>query len=132
MNSICPLDSIYSGEAALTSLPPKSSNDEQDDRRRDCDDDDDGEDWDREVESILSSLHTEKEEEEEEDTDDKDRLEYVDAPLFLGLMKILVNEISVDDDDGGGEMSLRNTKVDYEGLMESVAAADVEVPEVTW
>ena len=131
MNSICPLDSIYSGEAALTSLPPKSSNDVQDDRRTDSDDDDDGEDWDREVESILSSLHTEKEE-EEKDTDEKDGLEYVDAPLFLGLMKILVNDTLVDDDDDGGGMSLRNTKVDYEGLMESVAAADVEVPEVTW
>ena len=127
MNPICPIDTLFLPDRGFASIPSAletDSDNESDERDSRVDEGPGDIDFDTEVESILSSLNTE--EEAEPPVDSKDSA-FVDAALFLGLMKIIVDETRSE-----AEVKARKTKTDYEELMALSMANESEMPEVAW
>ena len=127
MNQVCQIDTLFLTDRGVASIPPKcaaqnDSCDDNDNEENDSRVNEAQEDFDTEVESILSSLNTE--EETEPPVDNKDT---VDAALFLGLLKIIVDETSSE-----AEAKAKKTKTDYEELMALTMANESEMPEAAW
>ena len=76
----------------------------------------------------MSSLQVKKKPTPQSDT------ERVNKDLFLGLLKILVDETKVPGEELEEDLTSRNARIDYEELHGLALAADDELnkPEVLW
>ena len=96
--------------------------DDDDDNYKNLDDNDDSD-----FELGLSSLQVEKKPILQPNTDER-----VNKDLFLGLLKILVDETKVPEEEE--ELTSRNARIDYDELHGLAIAADDELnkPEAVW